>query len=78
MQSDDCLPTRDKSAILLLPSDQTLHVLKFQCVGDLSRSNATAEKRATLPLIVFARTQTTDSSLWICAQMTLRENTYLF
>ena len=36
VQSDGGLPIRDKSAMALLPSDQTLHVPKFQCVGYLT------------------------------------------
>ena len=78
MQSDGGLPTRDKSAIALLPSDQTLHVFKFQCVGYLTDSSAAAKKCATWPVMVFARTKTTESSLRICAQMTHRENTHFF
>ena len=44
MQSDDGLPTRDKSAIALLPSDQKLHVLQFQCLGSLTKNTAAAKK----------------------------------
>ena len=78
VQSDGGLPIRDKSAIALLPSDQTLHVPKFQCVGYLTESSAAGKKRATWPMIVFAGTQTAESSLRICAQMTHCDNANLF